>query len=245
MSTAADAGDGAAFPSRLDPAKSTLALFVGVKGSGKSDAASLLYGSWPADKLAVDVTKDAKVYDGRTKPHRVTPPLPGRLPERGDDGLPLNVVFQPDPRSPTFRDDLDRAVGMILYPRDRPILGWFDEMGEMTPGAQSAGPHMRTLLMQSRHYRASALMCCPRPMKIDPMCVSQADLVFVFELPNPRDRERIADNIGYPPARFHDECAETWRRGQHWFLLYDRRARRLWRCPPLPESPYQPHGAAA
>jgi hypothetical protein len=237
--------DGRPFPSLLDPTRCMIALFVGAKESGKSDAASRLYGSWPLDKFCIDLTKDAKVASPTgPKPQLLTPPFPDRLPDRGDDGLPLNIVVQPDLKSDTYRDDIDRAVALNLYPRDKPVLGWYDEIGEITPGAQSAGPHMRVLLMQSRHYKASALFCGPRPVNIPRLCRAQADLTFVFELPEEDDRKTLAATMGYPSARFEAECHETWRRGPFWFLLYDRRAKTLWRCPPLPRSPYVPLLAA-
>lgn len=219
-------------PPVIDPSKPAVIVVVGKKGSGKSVAARALWTTWPYDAICIDPTGDAEP-PGATA---ISLPLPNRFPDRGEDGLPLRLHFVPDPGSDTYLDDLDRALGLALYPKDRPILVWVDEGGELDDSAKKAAVMQRRLLNQSRHYKVTAMVCCPRPMKeLDPLWLSQADYVFVYWLPNPADRQRVAEMIGYPPARFHDECLETHRRGAHWFLLYDARAGKLWRMPPMPE----------
>jgi hypothetical protein len=220
----------------LDPdADSTLILFVGRKGSGKSTAAREVYRSWPHDKLTIDVNGDAEPGDDA---ERIRVPLPARFPGPSSslvDDKPRNLHYRADPGSATYRDDLDRALAMALYPQDRPVLVWVDEIGEVSRVGQT-GPHLRRMLMQSRHHRSSALMCGPRPMNIDPMCIGQADLIYVYDVPNPRDRLRLAENMGYPAARLAKELDETRRRGPYWYMLWDAKAARLWRCPPMPVS---------
>ncbi len=217
----------AASPFVIDPDRSTIALFVGRKGSGKSYAAERLYRAYPNDKLVLDITGDAD------PPGAVLIDEPAAKMPEGEDDEPVNLRYKLDPGSHTFLDDADRAVGMALYPKERPSLLWVDEMGMVTSGNKT-GPHTRRLLMASRHYRASALLCCPRPIDIDKLCVMQADLVFVYDLPDPDDRIKIAKCIGYPPVKFSEECDATFRRGDHWFLLWVTKEHRLYRMPPLP-----------
>ena len=224
--------DAREFPGVLDPHQNTLVSVFGRKGSGKSTLNRRLYRSWPLDKLCIDVNREA---DPGPDAEVLRGDLPSKFPGRLDDNKPRNLHYLASPKSDTFREDLDRGVALLLYPQDRPVLGWLGEIGEFTTG-NSTGPHLRTLLMQSRHYRASALMDGPRPKNIDPMIIAQSDLVGIFDLPNPHDRVRVAETIGWDPKRFSDEVEQTRRRGKFWFLLYEARAHRLWRCPPLPQE---------
>jgi len=164
---------------------------------------------------------------------RISAPLPTRMPPRGEDKKPVDLHYVVDPGSDTYRDDLDRAVGMAMFPSDHQSLVWCGEVGELTTGAKT-GPHLRRLLMQSRHYKTSALFDGPRPIDIDKLVIAQSDLVAVFDLPDPDDRDRVAKVIGYPPVAFRDACEETFRRGPYWHLLWVSSAKRLYRCPPLP-----------
>jgi hypothetical protein len=223
-------------PPVINPAEPAIILCVGKKRSGKSVAARALWDSWPYDALCIDPTGDARP-PGATP---LTLPLPSKFPDRGEDGEPVRLWFLPDPGSDTYLDDLDRALGLALYPKDKRVLVWLDEIGELADSSSASSVMQRRLLNQLRHYHASALACGPRPMKIDPLWISQADYVFVYELPNPRDRERIADNIGYPPAKFHEACEETRRRGAYWFLLWDAKRHLLFRMPPMPEVVQSP-----
>jgi len=218
-------------PALLDPTLSSLILLVGRKGSGKSVIARNLYRSYPFDKLAVDVNGDAEPGPDA---ELIRAPLP-RFPI-GEDGRPRNLHYRADPGSATYRDDLDRAIGMALYPADLLCMVWLDEIGEVTTG-NTTPPHLRRLLMQSRHHGpCSALMCGPRPKDINPLCVSQADRIYIFDLPNPMDRQRLAENMGYPPARLNAELEETLRRGKFWHLMYDAATHTMFRMPPVPEG---------
>lgn len=216
----------------LDPSRSTIVLCVGKKGSGKSHAARRLYRAWPKDKLVIDITGDAEPGEDAERVHD----LPTSFPVQYDMDRPhfRNLHYRADPGSPTYRDDLDRAAGLALRPSDRSCLLWIDEVGEAFPVGKPA-PNMRRLVMASRHYGpASALCCGPRPMHIDPLLVSQADFIYIFDLPNPRDRERLAENMGYPPAELEAAWTGNRARGKHAFLLWCAEAGVLLDCPPLP-----------
>jgi hypothetical protein len=222
------------FPLLLDPGKPQIVSAWGRKGSGKSFFNGVAYRSWPGDKLAIDVNGNAYVGPDA---ERIREPLPSGFPQPvtppGERRRARNLHYVANPRSDTYRDDLDRAVGLALFPQHHPMLLWAGEVGELTPNSKSK-PHMRQLLMQNRHHRVTALFDGPRPMNVDPLVLAQSDLVAVYELPNPADRRRIADSIGYPPDRFDQACQETWRQGDHWFLLWHAPQKQLWVCPPLP-----------
>ncbi len=217
----------------LDPDRNQLILVVGRKGSGKSVFAREVFRAWPAvDKLVIDPTGDADpgadilthTYTGNNLPRQL-PSVP-----RGQYAV---VRWVADPSLPTYTDDLDRAVSLVLFPKHRRSLLWVDEAGEVFP-ANRTGPHARLLLHQSRHWQASAVIAGPRPMNLDPLVLAQADRVVMYDVPNPADRQRIAQAIGWPPRELVAELDRTRAAGPHWFLMYDAREHMLYRCPPLP-----------
>lgn len=215
----------------LDPNRNQLIVVLGRKGSGKSVFAREVFRSWPAvDKLVVDPTGDAD--PGADLGTVTVTTLPRELP-KPRDGRPAVVRWIATPQSPTYADDLDRAVSLVLFPKDRRALLWVDEAGEVFP-ANRTGPHARTLLHQSRHWQASAIIAGPRPMNLDPLVLSQADRVVMYDVPHPRDRERIAATIGWEPRRLAAELDATRAAGPFWFLMYDAHSHTLYRCPPLP-----------
>lgn len=242
---------GQAFPT-IDPLLNQITLVLGRKGSGKSVWARETFRGWPGvDKLVIDPTGDAdpgQVLAGGVRcvtVHKLPESLPtaaqvSRSITTADapaSRAPQNVAVRwiADPGSPTYRDDLDRAVGLALYPKNRRVLLWVDEAGEVFP-ANRTGPNARTLLQQSRHWYTSLLMCCPRPITIDPLCIAQADRVVIYDMPHPRDRERVAASIGIEPRVLIEALDETRARGPYWYLLYDAREHQMYRCPPLPMS---------
>lgn len=230
---------GPAYPPALDPTRSNIILVVGRKGSGKSVHARLIYASYPYDKLVVDPTGDAEPGPDAEV---IRPPFPRKF-KVDDSGRPRNLHLKVDPRSDTYRDDMDRGLGMGLFPSDRPSMVWVDEVGELMQ-SNSTPPNTRLALMSSRHYGPmSLLMCGPRPMHISPLSISQADRVVIYDLPNPKDVERLAENMGYPTRKLVDAVDATERRNADeraagaepfWHLVFDRQTKQLWRMPPVP-----------
>jgi len=200
----------------LYPARPSIISAFGKKGSGKSTWISALYDSWPYDKIAIDVNGD--IDTGSAPAILISDPLPDYFPLFSDKE-PKNLHYKADPGSPTYREDLDHALSLVLFPQDKRVLVNLDEIGEFTTG-NATGPNLRRLLMQSRHYNASALLAGPRPMDIDPLIIGQSDLIAVYDLPNPADQERIAKIIGYPPARFREAVLEMRSLGPHHYILY-------------------------
>jgi len=232
------------FPLVLDPHRPMIISAWGRKGSGKSVFNRRIFRSWPYDAIAIDVNGNAEPGPDaeRITREQIGSRFPDQAPAIGERHRPRKLHFRADPGSATYADDLDRAVGMALFPQDRPVCVWAGEVGELMPNGRP-GPHMRRLLQQNRHHKVTALFDGPRPMFVDPLVLAQSDLVAVYNMPNPADRKRVADSIGYPPKRFDVEHEETQRRNgaekaagrdPYWFLLWHAEAHQLYRCAPLP-----------
>lgn len=218
-------------PTELDPHKAHHITCVGRKGSGKSVLAHMIWDSYPKDRLVIDPTGDVDTTDPRTgKPAEdLHVPLPLRWPSNLN-GERTTLRFHPDPGSATYEDDMDAAVQLAFGKGD--CLLWVDEVGELT-NANRTPPAMRRVLHQARHRRLSTLFCGPRPIDINPLVISQADYLAVFELPNPADRKRIADNIGYELGHLEEAHAQL---AEHGYLWWDARARELEVCDPIPHA---------
>lgn len=220
----------------MDPDKGVFAFVSGRKGSGKSVLAGRLFESFPHDRLVIDPTGDvsAGLTASGQQIVRLTEPMPTRFPASGDAGMakgsggPVTAVYVPDMGAPTAEDDMDRALGLGL--RHGRTAVWVDEIGVLTRAGRTP-PNLRRALHHGRHSQLTLIMCGPRPKDIDPLCISQADHVFTFDTPNPLDRKRIAENLGWPPAYF-DEAVHAL--GEHEYLWYDARAHTLTHMPKLP-----------
>lgn len=205
----------------------------GRKGTGKSTLANMLQRNWRGvDKLTIDISGDDRPSPGS----QLVRTPPAAMPPREEPDQPVDLWYVADPASPTYRDDLDRALRAGLFPRDRRKLVTIHEVGEVLPAGQTP-PHGRLLLQQGRHYNASTILCGPRPMAIEPLALQQCDEVFMYDCPNPRDRRRLADTLGIDPgemdAAFREMRAEH---GEHGFLRYRARDHELLLNPPLPRE---------
>lgn len=218
----------------VDAGRSNVVLCVGTKGSGKSEAARLIFDSWPYDRAMIDITGDARPDDPATI--ALAKPFPPAMPDpdpEGQDPRRVTLWLRVDPRSSTLELDHDAALAVGLYPRHRPALVMVDEYGRMAT-ASKIPPNVDLALMSSRHYHLTLLLCCPRPRRIPTLTIEQADKILIFDTPNADDRETLAKNMGYPWRRF-EECYErTMQRDRHSFLLWDKRQKLLLGCPPLP-----------
>lgn len=202
----------------------------GRKGTGKSKLANMLQRAWPGvDKLTLDISGD----DRPGPDAKLVREPPTKMPRRDRDDRPVDLWYVANPAAPTYRDDLDRALRAGLFPRDRRTLVTIHEVGEVLPAGQTP-PNGRLLLQQGRHYNASTILCGPRPMAIEPLALAQADELFLFALPNPNDRRRVADAIGWDPREFDDAFRELATEGEHAFLRFTHATRELLVCPPLP-----------
>lgn len=223
--------------SRLSSDHPAFISIFGKKGTGKSVLARRFWDSWPGDEFVIDPTKDALT------PHDVDHTydfVPDVWPPAVRDDEPVRIRYVPDAHSPTFVDDMDRAVGFAC--RRKGSLLWIDEIG-MVNQVNRTGPNMRHLLNQGRHDRMSVLFCGPRPIGVDALVLAQSDYVYMFELPNPADRKRIADACGIVPTVLDDAVNELPRESgsskpSHWYLRYD--GNELVMFPPIPMQRARP-----
>jgi hypothetical protein len=106
------------FPLFLDHSRPMIISAWGKKGKGKTAFNREIYRSYGGDKLTIDVNGHAEPGEDA---ERITEP--GKSWPR-PDGMPgerrktRNLHYVADPGSATYRDDLDRAVGMALFPKD-------------------------------------------------------------------------------------------------------------------------------
>lgn len=230
MNSAAEL-DAAAESMMLDPTRSNIVVFCGMKGRGKSIAARQLFDAWPADRVVVDPTGDARPDDPDTI--GTAAPFPSQLPAPKHDQRRVTIWARVDPKSPTYTADEAAATMMALHPRSRTKMIWRDEFGQGT-SPHTITPADRTLLSSSRHYHASALLLTQRPLNIPKLTLQQADLVGVWTIRDPDDRQYIAKNCGIDVPMFERQYHDNQRRGKHAFLLIDLHRDRLLNLPALP-----------
>lgn len=201
---------------------------VGRKGQGKSELAWLLWDSWPGDRVVIDVTGDvgAKHPDPDTIDLDVPPPA--HWPSHLKTGDRLSLRYVPDHSDPAYREDMDRVVGMAFS--HGLCLLWVEEVGLVAPSGQVL-PHMRAALHMGRHQDLWIITTGPRPMGVDPLVLSQADVVYAFDLPNPDDRRRLADSIGWDRKSLDQAFADL---GDHEYLRYVAKGHELDIMPALP-----------
>jgi len=231
-------------PGQLDPHKAIQVAVVGKKGSGKTELAWLLFESYPFDRVLVDPNQDIQVDPETTED--LEEPIPTRWPgqtvealdERRERRQRRTLRYVPDFGSPEYREELDRAVG-LAYGHPRTLL-FVDEAHEAAPAGRTP-PHMRRALRQGRHRHLSMILATPRPVTVDPLVLSQADWVYVFKLPNPNDRKRVAETIGWDPKSFDEAVFDL---GPFEHLRYDAARDDLAHMPAIPPELIKHHRAA-
>jgi len=213
----------------FDPDKGAFFFMSGRKGSGKSVLARRVFDSYPYDKLVIDPTRDIRqdLRDEDVQFVELTEPMPTRFP-KDPDGKPVTAVFVPDMGSPTAVDEMDRALGLCL--RNGPSCCWIDEIGVMSQPGRTP-PNLRRALHHGRHDKLTLIMAGPRPKDIDPLCIAQADERMTFDTPLPMDRQRIAQNIGWPEKDFDQAVFNL---GEFEYLWHHQDDHTLTHMPKLP-----------
>lgn len=236
MSTDVEILDKVAEAMTIDPTRSTLGLFIGGKGTGKSTGARAVFDQWPSHRLVIDPTGDARPDDPLTQP--LIKPIPSQIPDVRDEHDQLQRFtgwIRLDPRSPTYTADLNAAIGMALYPRRWHKLLWIDEYGIGTSPHHAKGTENdRTMLISSRHYHLSPMLCLPRPKNINKHAIINSDFIVMHRLADVDDREYVAKNADVPFPIFERTYQQNRQRGKHAFVLFHRELELLLDCPPLP-----------
>lgn len=227
----------------LTPTKSVHIAIVGRKKSGKSELAWQLFESWPYDRVLVDPNGDLKV--GETAEDLESPiesSWPPRLRSLETEPPRRTLRFVPDFLAPTATEDIDRACGLAFRPGSRTML-FVDECHQAAPAGttRTKHPFMDRNLRQSRHGTLSMILATPRPVTVDPLVMAQADRTYIFKLPNPEDRKRVAQCIGYDPAELDEYIRDL---GRFEYLCYDVEDDELTKYPPLPKDMIVGHAAA-
>ena len=195
-------------------------VYAGKKKSGKSVLALLMFRSYPYDKIVIDVNGD----DGPNREDTImlsgtAADLPRTLRRPMGRKGPVTWLYVPDPGSPTLNQDLDAVVGLAL--KHGKTHGHcallIHETGVQAPVHQCQ-PNMRRALMHNRHNGLTMMLCMPRTLEVETLIIHQADVVYVFDLPNFADRKKIANTIGMKVDDFEDAWEGL---GPHEYLRYD------------------------
>jgi hypothetical protein len=205
----------------IDPDRPTFVSVWGRMESGKSVLARSIVDQWPYRRLVIDVTHDIEIE--------------GELITDDIDRWPPNsqtLRFRP----PTGRgraaqlDSIDRVLGLARSTGD--VLVWADEIGVIAPThQQQAMPSLFGILMHGRHDRVSLVAAGPRPANVDPLVLSQSAYVAIFQLPNPKDRQRIADESGIPLAVITEGMHAL---AEHEFLLIKQKTGEVFHYDAIP-----------
>lgn len=228
----------------LDISKAPIVVCAGRKGSGKTVTALMFARTFPYDVIVIDVAgDDGPMGPGIVEWSDTAEFLPRSFPTDATerDGNRIILRYVPDPGSSTFLEDMDAVVGIALHhsTKERPALLVVHEAGVLAP-ANRTQPHMRRVLAHSRHNGLVCVFTMPRTQTIDPAIIGQSDVGYIFDLPNPHDRKRVAEEIGWNPRAFATGVDGL---EQHEYLRYDVKEPapapggvdyRLIHCPPFP-----------
>lgn len=189
-------------PTSTAPGRIKVPSFVGCfgkKGSGKSYLAATLWLSYTGDRLCIDPTGDVwdKDLQGRPGVNRIEGGFaPDRWPKK-DDERRASIVYQPQRRDARWRQMVDSWIRLAME-RGR-ICVWFDEFGLVTTNNYTP-PETADLLHTGRHREITLIECAPRPKRIDPLGLTQLDMIYMFELPAPRTAAPSRNRSAWTPA---------------------------------------------
>jgi hypothetical protein len=189
----------------IDPNIGVIIAAVGKKRSGKSKMLLLWFESYPYDRVVIDINGTDGPFHARPgeqliELHGTVETLPTKWPEHErEDGKRMTLRYHPDMGSPTFLEDVDAVLGMAY--RTGRVCILVHETGLVAPSGKTP-PHMLRILQSNRHRQITGLFGAPRAKTMNTLVIGQADLVYVFELPNDDDRKAVADAIGWPRDDF-------------------------------------------
>jgi hypothetical protein len=229
----------------LDPHKAVQIAVVGKRGSGKTEVAYRYFDTYAYDRATIDPNGDLKMPEDTVE---LEVPIPSKWPGEkvrqaqeqlrpGHAPKFQTLYYVPDFAEPGYLEDMDRVVGMAYSHRKTCLF--IDECHEVMP-ANRTPPHSRRALRQGRHRDLTLILATPRPVTVDPLVISNADLVIVFQLPNPHDRRRVAECIGWDPKDF-DQAVFALQ--PYEYLRYTNKTGDLAHLPPLPAEYVKHHNS--
>lgn len=191
---------------------------TGATESGKSHLTRALFLTAAAPRTIIDPADS----DLTRVPRARTFSDPGRWADFRDG---TSRFVPTDPFDVEVYDALYRAMF-----NSGPRFVWVDEGGIVLPvtGGPKAG---RVFLVQGRKRELGQIVCHTRPREVDANVIAQAAHVAIFDTPNPDDRRRLAELAGIAPRQLDELLGELVEFG---FVWWDRRAKRLTVCDPLP-----------
>lgn len=216
----------------LEPSTHAIIAAFGKKESGKSIIVHTFASTWPYDMVVLDVAGDdgpmpRKPGTGTHDVHLLSGTV-DTLPRTWPEGLrreqrPMILRYVPDPGSPTELEDMDALTGLAFdhSSKERPAMLVVHEIGRVAPAGRTPA-NMRRVVNHNRHRGLTMAVAGPRPITVEPLVIAQADVVYVFELNNSDDRERVAKNIGWGEDRREFDAAVA-ALGPHEYLRYDAR----------------------
>lgn len=249
----------------LDPDKGAVVFACGHKGAGKSVLAEWYFRAYPYPRLVVDANGDVDAAGSFTtyyepKVELVRPRREGKPPvylsERPElEGLTEwpSWRYEIDYTDPDWPFVVDAVIGEPpgrhsggsgVLGTGMPTCVWIDEVGELASAGRTP-PRLLQHLHKLRHVRGTLILSGPRAVGVEPLCLSQADLVAMFDTPHELDRDRLAQHLQLPArelASLLDNLEE------HGYLAFEGPpARQLSIMPPLPlgEMPKATRGESA
>lgn len=193
-------------------------------GRGKSQLARALFLSAPAPRLVIDpADSSATELDGAVTFHDAT-----RATNDAGESWREAATARFVPHDPDDLDAYDAVYRWAFYAGPRRI--WLDEAIFVLPSQGRKAPWARKYVVMGRKRQLGHQACHTRTVEIDPNLIAQAQHVFVFALPHPADRARIADLTGIALATLETELAAL---EHHGFLHWDQAATTLTAYPAL------------
>lgn len=176
--------------------------FLGKRQWGKSHAARLYFDAYPFDRVVFDPNNDIAPEADWITIRRVPEDLATTGLEKREEALPLTsgtdparvtVHYVPILSDPHWREDLDRLLLAVF--EHQWVCLWIDEVVKVAKANQTL-PSMDLILHQFAHQHLVVLLCGPRPVDIDPLVITQADLLYLYRLRGVQDRRRLAELLG-------------------------------------------------
>ncbi|MHB8431019.1 MAG: hypothetical protein ACYDDZ_10920 [Acidimicrobiales bacterium] len=237
----------------LDPDKSSYLFACGYKGAGKTKWIEWYFRGYPYPRLVIDPNGDIDAEGAFTQWYdpvvTLAQPAMGGKPPIYECATPEldpeasswpSLRYETDNANPHWRFVVDAIIGEPPSRRragsgflglGMPVCVWVDEIGEFDPAGQTP-PRFAQVLHKGRHADLTLMMSGPRPKGVDPLCISQADLVAMFDTPHVLDRARLAETLSLP----QDELASLLDNlDEHGYLAFEGPPeRQLSVMPPLP-----------